>query len=72
MMFETVAFQKIYKKEVMRYAKKKGVRLPVREFKGGNKQVRIKSLSSQVENGLIQFLETQTLLRQMFLEFPRG
>lgn len=71
-MFETVAFQKIYKKEVMRYAKKKGVRLPVREFKGGNKQVRIKSLSSQVENGLIQFLETQTLLRQMFLEFPRG
>ncbi|MBY7810646.1 phage terminase large subunit [Vibrio fluvialis] len=71
-MFETVAFQKIYKKEVMRYAKNKGVRLPVREFKGGNKQVRIKSLSSQVENGLIQFLETQTLLRQMFLEFPRG
>lgn len=71
-MFETVAFQKIYKKEVMRYAKKKGVRLPVREFKGGNKQVRIKSLSSQVENGLIQFLETQTLLRQQFLEFPRG
>ncbi len=71
-MFETVAFQKIYKKEVMRYAKKKGVRLPVREFKGGNKQVRIKSLSSQVENGLIQFLETQSLLRQMFLEFPRG
>ncbi|MDV2356963.1 phage terminase large subunit [Vibrio cholerae] len=71
-MFETVAFQKIYKKEVMRFAKKKGVRLPVREFKGGNKQVRIKSLSSQVENGLIQFLETQTLLRQMFLEFPRG
>lgn len=71
-MFETVAFQKIYKKEVMRYAKRKGVRLPVREFKGGNKQVRIKSLSSQVENGLIQFLETQTLLRQQFLEFPRG
>ncbi|WP_078752917.1 phage terminase large subunit [Enterovibrio nigricans] len=70
--FEDVAFQKIYKKEVLRYAKSRNVRLPIRGFKGGNKEMRIKSLSSEVENGGIQFLESQTLLKQQLLEFPRG
>lgn len=70
--FEDVAFQRIYKKEVLRYAKSRNVRLPIRGFKGGNKEMRIKSLSSEVENGGIMFLESQTLLIQQLLEFPRG
>ncbi|MCE7729628.1 phage terminase large subunit [Vibrio campbellii] len=72
-LFEEVAFQKIYKKEVLRYAKSYGVRLPITGYKpSGNKKQRIKSLSSDVEAGGIQFLEKQVKLKTQLEEFPRG
>ncbi|MBE8578639.1 hypothetical protein [Vibrio sp. OPT18] len=72
-LFEEVAFQKIYRKEVQRYAKSYGVRLPIVGYRPkGNKKRRIKSLSSDVESGGIQFLEHQLLLKSQLEEFPRG
>ncbi len=70
--FEDVVFQKIYKRDVLRYASKRGVRLPIKGFKGGNKFIRIKSLSPMVENGLLLFLEKQRLLKEQLIAFPRG
>lgn len=70
--FETVAFQAIYKREVMREASRQGLRLPMKDFSGGNKEMRIKSLSPLVENGLVLFMESgQELLLQQLLNFPR-
>ncbi len=69
--FEEVAFQKIYKKEVIRYSKQQGERLPITGFKGGNKEMRIKSLSSMVENGFLVFLKGQRKAIDQFLSFPR-
>lgn len=70
--FEDVAFQAIYKREVMREASRRGLRLPMIGFKGGNKEQRIRSLSSLVENGLLLFLEKgMELLLSQLLNFPR-
>lgn len=72
-LFEEVAFQKIYRNSVLRYAKAFGVRLPIVGYKPkGNKKLRIKSLSPDVESGGIQFLENQVLLKAQLEEFPRG
>ncbi|WP_231398574.1 hypothetical protein [Vibrio parahaemolyticus] len=38
----------------------------------GNKKLRIKSLSPDVESGGVQFLEDQVLLKSQLEEFPRG
>lgn len=73
MLFETVAFQKIYRNSVERYAKKYGVRLPLVSYKPeGNKKQRLKSLSPSVETGGLQFLEHQTLLKSQLEQFPKG
>ncbi|TOI04442.1 phage terminase large subunit [Vibrio parahaemolyticus] len=72
-LFEEVAFQKIYKNSVIRFAKGHGVRLPITGYKpSGNKKLRIKSLSPDVESGGVQFLEDQVLLKSQLEEFPRG
>ncbi|TQF71784.1 phage terminase large subunit [Pseudoalteromonas luteoviolacea] len=69
--FEEVVFQKIYKKMVAREAAKLGVRLPLKGFKGGNKDLRIQSLAPYVENGVLQFKESQELLIQQLLNYPK-
>ncbi len=70
--FETVQFQAIYKREVMRVGSQRGVRLPMVDFKGTNKFLRIKSLGPYVQNKLLVFQEHQTLLLDMFKTFPQG
>lgn len=70
--FETVQFQAIYKREVMRVGSQRGVRLPMVDFKGTNKFLRIKSLGPYVQNKLLIFQEHQTLLLDMFKQFPQG
>ncbi len=70
--FETVQFQAIYKREVMREASKRGVRLPMVDFKGTNKFLRIKSLAPYIQNGLLMLQKQQTLLLEHFNQFPRG
>jgi len=70
--FETVQFQAIYKREVMREASKRGVRLPMVDFKGSNKFLRIKSLAPYIQNGLLLLQKHQTLLLEHFMQFPRG
>ena len=73
LLFETVAFQRIYRNSVERYAKKYGVRLPLVSYKPeGNKKQRLKSLSPSVETGGLQFLEHQTLLKSQLEQFPKG
>lgn len=70
--FEDRAFQRIYKREVMREASRQGLRLPMEGFSGGNKELRIKSLAPLIENGLLLFQEKgQELLIQQLLNFPR-
>lgn len=72
-LFEEVAFQRIYKKEVLRYAKAYGVRLPIKGYKpNGNKKSRLKSLSPDVEAGNIRFLQSQLLLKSQMVMFPKG
>ncbi|WP_457634735.1 phage terminase large subunit [Persephonella sp.] len=71
--FETVAFQEIYKNQVMREASKRGIHLPIKPIKPKvQKEVRIQKLSPLIENGLIKFKENQKLLIQQLLEFPKG
>ncbi|MCY1697154.1 phage terminase large subunit [Lelliottia sp. SL45] len=71
--FESVAFQAIYKREVMREASRQSLRIPMVEFKGGNKEMRIRSLAPLVENGIVQLSERgQEMLKEQLLAFPRG
>ena len=71
--FETIAFQEIYKNQVMREASKRGVHLPIKPVKSSvQKEVRIQKLSPLVENGLIKFKENQKLLIDQLIEFPKG
>ena len=71
--FEAVAFQEIYKNQVIREASKRGVHLPIKPIKPKvQKEVRIQKLSPLIENGLIKFKENQKLLIQQLLEFPKG
>ncbi|NOU49977.1 phage terminase large subunit [Pseudoalteromonas sp. JBTF-M23] len=69
--FEDVVFQKIYKKMVAREAAKMSIRLPLKSFKGGNKDLRIQSLAPYIENGVLQFKEEQTRLVQQILNYPK-
>lgn len=72
-LFESVAFQAIYKREVMREASRQGLRIPMQPFKGGNKEIRIRSLAPLVENGIVQLAERgQEMLVEQLLAFPRG
>lgn len=72
-LFESVSFQAIYRREVMREASRQGLRIPMEPFKGGNKEIRIRSLSPLVENGVVQLAESgQELLIEQLLNFPRG
>ncbi len=71
--FETVAFQEIYKNQVMRETSKRGIHLPIKPIKPKvQKEVRIQKLSPLIENGLIKFKQNQKLLIEQLLEFPKG
>jgi len=56
-LFESVAFQKIYKKFILKESARLGVYLPIYEItpKGTQKEIRIKKLAPLIENGIIQF-----------------
>ena len=71
--FETIAFQEIYKNQVMREASKRGIHLPIKPVKSSvQKEVRIQKLSPLIENGLIKLKENQKMLIDQLLEFPKG
>jgi len=71
--FEEVAFQEIYKKEVMRIASKKGIHLPMRGVKPkAAKEVRIQKLSPLIESGLLLFKKDQRLLLDQLLDYPHA
>jgi predicted phage terminase large subunit-like protein len=71
--FEDVAFQALYKRLIAREASRRGYRLPITGFKGGNKHLRISSMSPLVENGVLLFRdpEHEQIISQM-CEYPRG
>ena len=71
--FETTAFQEVYKNQLLREAGREGYILPVRGVKHSiNKELRISKLSPLVEAGIIEFRKDQRLLMQQLEEFPRG
>ena len=72
-LFEEVAFQEVYKNQIMREASKIGIHLPIKGIKPKvSKELRIQKLSSLVENGLIRFRKNQKLLIDQLIEFPKG
>lgn len=72
-LFESIAFQEIYKNTVVREASKRGVHLPIKPVKPrAQKEIRIQKLSPLVENSLIRFRENQKLLIEQMIEFPKG
>ena len=56
-LFESVAFQKIYKRFILKESARLGVYLPITEItpKGTQKEIRILKLAPLIENGIIQF-----------------
>jgi len=72
-LFETQAFQEIYKNQLVREALREGIILPVKGIKHSiNKEMRIGKLQSLIESGNILFKESQTLLLSQLEEFPKG
>ena len=71
-LIEDIAFQAIYKKEVVREGSNQGLHLPIKGFRGGNKNVRIKKLAPLIENGALVFQKNQKKLLEQLTEYPRG
>jgi len=75
MVFEDVAFQKIYKELIYKEASRQGIHLPLKGInpKGKAKYERLISLSASIENKLIQFEEknNRDLINQL-IEFPKS
>jgi predicted phage terminase large subunit-like protein len=72
-LFEDIAFQKVYKNVIVRVAAAAGVVLPIEGVGAqGNKVLRIGGMSSLVEAGMIRFRENQELLVDQLLTFPKG
>ena len=72
-LFETVAFQEVYKDEIMREGARRGLYLPIKEVKPrAAKEIRAQKLSPLIENGLLRFRREQRLLREQLLAFPKG
>jgi len=71
--FEEIAFQEIYKKMIMEKASKNGVHLPIKGIKHRlSKAERIYRLAPLIENGFLLFKESQSLLVDQLLMFPKG
>lgn len=72
-LFEDLVFQAVYKSSVAQLASKQGLSLPLRGVKpAASKEIRIGAISPLVENGILRFHKSQTLLIRQFLEFPFG
>jgi|GEM_PF-283846 predicted phage terminase large subunit-like protein len=72
-LFETVAFQEVYKDEILREGSRRGIFLPIKEVKPrASKEVRAQKLAPLIENGLLLFRKEQKLLIQQLVEFPKG
>jgi len=72
-LFEDLVFQAIYRQVVARQASAMGVTLPLRGIKpNASKEVRIRAVAPLIENGVLCFHRSQTLLLQQLEEFPGG
>ncbi len=71
---ESVAFQEVYKNEILRDGIKRGVALPIRSAKTGrgSKAQRLTMLSPLIENGTIVFAPGNDMLIDQLCEFPTG
>ena len=71
---ENVAFQNVYKQEVLRDGLKKGLSLPIKGVAPGrgSKSQRNMMLSPMIENGTIVFCPGNDALIEQLLEFPTG
>jgi predicted phage terminase large subunit-like protein len=70
---ETIAFQQMFKDEIVKRSAEQGVYLPVKEFKSTvKKEVRIAALEPLVSNGQIRFLATQKDLLEELEYFPKA
>jgi len=71
--FETVAFQEVYKDQVVSEGARRGIYLPVQEVKPrGPKEIRAQKLAPLIENGLLRFRREQRQLLDQLLMFPKG
>jgi predicted phage terminase large subunit-like protein len=70
---ETIAFQQMFKDEIVKRSTEQGIYLPVREFKSTiKKEVRIAALEPLVTNGQIRVLSTHKDLIEEMERFPKG
>jgi predicted phage terminase large subunit-like protein len=70
---ETIAFQEMFKDEIIKRSAEQGIYLPVREYKSTvKKEVRISALEPLVTNGQVRILTSQKDLIEEMERFPRG
>ena len=71
---EAVAFQNVYRQEIVRDAAKRGLSLPLKAMNPGrgSKVQRDMMLSPLIENGTIVFCQGNDMLIDQLLEFPTG
>jgi predicted phage terminase large subunit-like protein len=70
---ETIAFQEMFKDEIVKRSAEQGIYLPVKEYKSTvKKEVRISALEPLVTNGQIRVLATQKDLIEEMERFPKG
>jgi len=72
--FESVAFQKIYKRFIVKEAAALGVYIPIEEItpKGTQKEIRIQKLAPLIETGIIRFHPTRCKqLVEQLVEWPK-
>lgn len=70
---ETIAFQQMFKDEIVKRSTEQGLYLPIREFKSTvKKEIRISALEPLVSNGQIRFLSSQKDLIEELERFPKS
>lgn len=70
---ETIAFQQMFKDEIVKRSSEQGIYLPVREYKSTvKKEVRISALEPLMTNGQIRLLPTQKDLIEELERFPKS
>ena len=72
-LFEDIAFQAVFKREISRLASARGITLPIKGVKPKlSKEARIQAIAPLIENGVLLFLKTQKLLLEQLEDFPMG
>lgn len=70
---ETIAFQEMFKDEIIKRSTEQGIYLPIREYKSTvKKEIRISALEPLVTNGQVRILTSQKDLIEEMERFPRG